>query len=188
METLQGEVPEIVWWRLLNVAWVATEREFPAGAPVERVDVEGGPPLYRVLVDAPPVWVAPADATAMPPGDPAFDPRGGIDPAASSAVLESFGSLRASATVRLDSPGLAVLSTAFAPGWRASATGSAGEELGRLPVVAAYGALVATPLPAGEWQIRWTYLPGSLILGAAISVLAAVTGGAIWLRTRSPRP
>jgi hypothetical protein len=133
--------------------------------------------LYRVLVDAAPVWTAPEaaiDRAAL--ADPAYDWRAG------PARLTGMGPFRAAVEVALEEPAIVVLSVAYAPGWRARATGPAGSLAP--PVVPAYGTLVASPLPAGSWTIRWTYLPTAVILGLAVSLLAAVGGGVLWLRTR----
>jgi hypothetical protein len=198
----------------------ATEaRDARPQAPVPESDQASDPEaaqahLYAVLLGAQPVWTAPIGHDMAVMSDPAFDPRklaplspehaelaeaflpraGRAD--ATSAITETrstlrgLGRLAASADVATPSDSLAVLSSAFAPGWRAfvrPADARADQPLRgwrAAPVVAAYGALVATPVAAGRWSVRWTYLPGSLILGTLVTASAAGLGGVIWIRSR----
>ncbi|MFQ5460026.1 MAG: hypothetical protein ACE5EL_04465, partial [Anaerolineae bacterium] len=93
-EALMSNVPEIVWWQLLDVTHLVTDRTFPDGAPVEALATkeplaaapspgvlrEGrlpSPRGYRVKVASAAVWV-PGEVgpyTGDEAVDASFDPR-----------------------------------------------------------------------------------------------------------------
>jgi hypothetical protein len=73
-------------------------------------------------------------------------------------------------------PGLLLISESFAPGWRAWVDGRPA------PVYRAGGNLQAVPVPAGAHTVRLTYLPTSVLAGAALSLatLAILGTWALW--------
>lgn len=76
-------------------------------------------------------------------------------------------------TARLPADGWLVWSQAHDPGWRVRATGADGRRLDLRPA-AAWAAVMAVPLPAGDWSLRWTYRPDAVNWGAVVSLLTAV--------------
>jgi hypothetical protein len=171
-----------------------------------------GAAVYRVLVPAPFVWV-PERVETLPPEwrpGPDFDPRklglvpgdtgapdsgpagsatmpgaDALDGSAAPASLEGFGRFRIVVDATLPRQGIVVVSSAYAPGWRAQAVAADGTR-STPRVEPAYGALMAVALPPGQWRIRWTYLPGSVILGAVVTLLTLIAGAALWIRPRNP--
>ena len=91
-----------------------------------------------------------------------------------------------SVTVAL-APGAAgqlVLLDTFYPGWSAEVDGR------DAPIRAANGVFRAVPVPAGAREVTFSYRPGSVVAGAAISVLALLAIAALALRRtwrRDPR-
>ncbi len=69
--------------------------------------------------------------------------------------------------------GLLVYSTAVLPGWTATVDGAPAE------IIEAYGKLTAVAVPAGRHTVEFRYAPGSVRLGAGLS-LACVMGLAVW--------
>ena len=68
--------------------------------------------------------------------------------------------------VKVAADGVLVLSEVAYPGWRAFVDGE------RVPMIRAYYTLRAVCVPAGTHQVTFSFLPTSLIIGAAITVLA----------------
>ena len=109
-------------------------------------------------------------------GDPGVE----FDPNATGRVLSrSEGSNRVTAKVTASGPMLAVLSDRWYPGWRATVNGT------EAPVLRANGVFRAVPVPAGVSDVEFRFAPGSVLLGAAISLggLLALVGG--WVMARS---
>jgi uncharacterized membrane protein YfhO len=85
--------------------------------------------------------------------------------------------------VQVDAPreGYLVLADAFAPGWRAEVDGVP------TAILRANGLFRAVRVPAGRHLVEMTYLPRSVVLGFAISALAALLGVTwmVWSKRRS---
>lgn len=216
LEDLVRRAPEIVWWRILGVRYVATLRP-PGDAPLTPMASRGEATLYEVGLPSAPVWV-PALVRCPPPaagavagqGDPGpsgsagpgeltgapwlaadYDPvrqldfapgdsraaaacQDGAAPlAGATAQLTGLDPGRARMTAHMPAGGWLVWSQAYDRGWRVRATATDGRRLDLLPV-AAWGAVMALPLPEGQWALRWTYWPDAVNWGAVISLLTAV--------------
>jgi uncharacterized membrane protein YfhO len=86
---------------------------------------------------------------------------------------------RVAVTATLPAPGLVVAAVPFDPGWRARARSPGGATLAPA-TVPAYGALLAVPLPAGGWEVEWTYRPKSVSFGLVVSLIFILLGAGIW--------
>ena len=197
-DALLEDVPELVWWRLLNVRYVVTRRELPASlvAEIERV---GEARLYRVGGSLPRAWLTPgvrvvADAAAVRAAlaAPGFDPLAyavtadpaaaglglpteGPPPAEARADVERQSPTALSVAVQASGPALLVLSEAYVPGWRAWVNGQAA------PVLAVDGLLRGVPVPAGASTVVWRYEPWTVTVGLSLSVLTLLgLVGATW--------
>jgi hypothetical protein len=191
--------PEIVWWRLLGVRYVVTDREFEPGSPVREMARTDGRALFEVELPAPPAWVpaaarpAPADGWAPHPGfDPLAEaimgPRAEpVAGASGDAALTGLTNNSLSVEAEMRSAGLLVVSSAFDPGWRAEAVGADGSRM-PLAVEPAYGLLSAVRLPAGRFTVEWTYRPEEVIVGLVVTVLSLGALAVGWRRWSSPRP
>jgi uncharacterized membrane protein YfhO len=74
--------------------------------------------------------------------------------------------------VSVDGPAWLVLADAYAPGWHATAHQAGGADV-NLTVFRAYSALRTVNVPgAGDWTVKFTYVPGSFVWGALISVVS----------------
>jgi uncharacterized membrane protein YfhO len=82
------------------------------------------------------------------------------------------------ADITSNGPGLLVLTDLSFPGWTAQADGRPAE------LRVADGFFRAVPLSAGSHRVTFRYRPLSLLVGAAISVLSAVTLAAVLLFAR----
>jgi hypothetical protein len=109
-------------------------------------------PLRTAIVSEP----VPA---AVEPADPAAQERVEL-----IARLPERTALR----VTITQPGLLVVGDPWYPGWTAVVDGQAA------PVLRAYTALRAVPVPAGTHEVVLTYEPVSFRIGLAIAVLAIV--------------
>jgi hypothetical protein len=203
---LVDEAPEILWWRLLNVRFVVSDRTFPADAPVQELVRESdGRALYEVLLPAPPAWVPAEMGPTRDPdapwswATPAFDPQhrlvlegggpSGRSPSTGGGTAELSGLSIGHAAVAADlpQPGVLVLSVADDPAWRVEPVGDPGAGPSAEPLRRAYGALPAAVLPAGRWRVEWTYRPFPVIVGLAVTGLALLAGVALWRLSDSPR-
>ena len=202
-DALLSDVPELVWWRLLNVRYVVTQRDLPSAlvAEVERV---GEARLYRLAGSLPRAWLVPGVRVASDEvGVRAALAEPGFDPLAHAVTADLVGAklglptegtplLEAQADVERQSPlaltvrtqtpqpALLVLSEAYAPGWRAWVNGQPA------PVLAVDGLLRGTPVPAGASTVVWRYEPWTVTVGLALSglTLAALAGAIGWGRRR----
>ncbi len=187
-DALVRDVPELVWWRLLNVRYVVTKRELPASlvAEVERV---GEARLYRLAGSLPRAWLTPGVRVAADEAGvraalaaPGFDPLAYAvtsDPLAASLGLPTEGApltgttiaverqtpTSLTVTVQTPGPALLVLSEAYAPGWRAWVNGQAA------PVLAVDGLLRGVPVPTGASTVAWRYQPWTVSVGLGLSGL-----------------
>jgi hypothetical protein len=128
--------------------------------------------------------------------DPGFDPErmvliDGVEEPPAAGV--GAGTAGGSAAIVEDSPerlrvqvdapreGYLVLADAFAPGWRAEVDGVP------TAILRANGLFRAVRVPAGRHLVEMTYLPRSVVLGFAISALAALLGVTwmVWSKRRS---
>jgi uncharacterized membrane protein YfhO len=74
---------------------------------------------------------------------------------------------------------LAVLSDRWYPGWKAKVNGV------ETPVFRANGIFRAVPVPAGVSDVDFHFAPGSILLGAAISLAGLLALTATWIMARS---
>ena len=65
--------------------------------------------------------------------------------------------------------GMLVLSCLYRAGWDASLDGK------RVPVLRAYGGLMAVPMPAGQHEVTFRYRPRDLWLGLGITAFSIVS-------------
>ncbi|HMA33392.1 MAG TPA: YfhO family protein [Chloroflexia bacterium] len=142
----------------------------PAAAIPARVAQPGFDPRQAVLLEQPP----PAGFAA--PAGPAGAPG--------RATITRYQNLSVDVTAQLDRPGWLVLADVNYPGWQVTVDGQAA------PLYTAYYILRAVPLAAGRHQVRFYFQPGSVLLGAAITLgallaAAGVIGGS-YLRRRKP--
>lgn len=209
LEDLVHSAPEIVWWRILGVRYVATTRA-PGDAPLTAMVTRGEATLYEVGLPAAPVWVpsvvhcppaahgvsgerrdAPAAEGNAPWLSADYDPLRRLDFApgdtlaaatcqdgaapleGATARLTGLDPGSARMTAQLPAPGWLVWSQAYDRGWRVRATAADGRRLTLRPA-AAWAAVMALPLPAGDWSLRWTYRPDAVNWGAIVSLLTAV--------------
>ncbi|MDP2470012.1 MAG: YfhO family protein [Candidatus Palauibacterales bacterium] len=127
--------------------------------------------LHRVLEPDFPLGAAVVLET-----DPGMRP----DPAASGEILSRReGPNRVSARLKASGPMLAVLSDRWYPGWKATVNGD------RVPVYRANGVFRAVTVPAGVSDVEFRFAPGSLVLGAAISLVGLLAFTAIWIMAGS---
>ena len=111
------------------------------------------------------------------------EPRVELDRAASGTILSRADrSNRVTAKVRTSGPMLAVVSDRWYPGWKARVNGV------EAPVLRANGVFRAVPVPAGVSDIDLRFAPGSILLGAAISLAGLLALTATWIMARSRTP
>jgi hypothetical protein len=202
---LVGEVPEMVWWRLLGVRYLVTERDAAAEAPARELARQEARGLYEVELPVPPAWVP--EQVASPPG--AWTPPADFDPLALAVLPPAAGvpalktgvggtarvvgqsTDRLTVEAELPGSGLVVAATPFDPGWRLRATAEDGHVL-TPPTVNAYGALLSAVLPAGRWRLEWTYRPASVLFGLAVTGVTLLLGALLWrwpwARKSAPTP
>jgi len=105
-----------------------------------------------------------------------------LDPGAVGEVLSRLDhSNRVTARVSASGPMLAVLSDRWYPGWKATVNGM------ESPVLRANGVFMAVPVPAGVSDLEFRFAPGSILLGAAISLAGLLAFTATWVMARSQR-
>jgi hypothetical protein len=124
--------------------------------------------------------------------EPGFDPRreavvegdlallGSEESSASEVELVSYAESRVVLRVQSSAPGLLVLTDSFDPDWRASI---GGEELPIHPTDALFRGV---PVPAGESELVFRYVPRSFHLGVALSALGGVLWTGLWFRRGRP--
>jgi hypothetical protein len=152
-----------------------------------------GPLPVAWLVHQAEVWEA-EDALLSRLDDPAFDPRQvalveqplpcAIEPttAQEHVRLVRRGNNTIVLKVEAAADGVLILSEVAYPGWRVFVDGE------RVPVVRADYALRAVCVPVGAHQVVFSFVPTSLIVGAAITMLTLLgIGGAAWVVFRGSR-
>ena len=110
------------------------------------------------------------------------EPRLELDPEATGKVLSRSDHANGlTAKVKASGPMLAVLSDRWYPGWKARVNGA------DVQVLRANGVFMAVPVPAGVSDVEFHFAPGSLLLGAAISLAGLLALIAAWIMARSQR-
>jgi len=109
-------------------------------------------------------------------------PSASLDPGATGRVLSRSEELnRVTAKVTANGQMLAVLSDRWYPGWKATVNGV------EVPVLRANGVFRAVPIPPGVSEVEFRFAPGSVLLGAWISLAGLVSLAALWFLARSRR-
>ncbi len=98
------------------------------------------------------------------------------------AVRENQG--RSVYRTKTAAPALAIFRGNWDPGWKARVDGKSA------PVIEVNLGLKGVVVPGGNHEVEIRYLPGSFLLGAAVSVLTilALLAASLVLRFRSARP
>lgn len=212
LDTFVDTLPETRWWQLLNVQHVLTTREFPEGSPVVAVmenDLTPRPPLqngegetddkvvlYQVFVGATPVWIvhdyevatSQAEAiahtaiveephrTAILEREPALSPADAV--VEEQATVTHFSPQKIVTSVNLSSAALIIWSEMDYPGWVARANGE------RLETYRTYGLLRAVALPAGQYEVVWTFEPPLAYAGITISLITLIALLVVIIRSK----
>ena len=200
-EAFEAGVPEWRRWQLLNVHYVLSDRDlqgpgltrlFPLDAPTQGQEVVR---LYTVDDPFPRAWVvhtveviSDGEAALRRIGEDSFDlrraavveremepPLPGRPLDGSSARVTSYSADQIDLEVEAVADGLLVLSEVDYPGWRASVDGR------DVPLVTVDGLLRGVAAPAGHHQVRVWYMPLSVRLGMAITLLTLVGGLIVWV-------
>ncbi len=173
---------------LLHTRYLVIEHEmsFPDEPASPRlVGERGGVWVYERPGAFPRAWLVhqvevqeTEDALLARLNDPAFDPRQvalveqalpcslSLTTAQEDVQVTRRGNNAIALDVKAAADGVLVLSEVAYPGWRVFVDGE------RVPMVRAYYTLRAVCVPAGTHQVTFSFLPISLIIGAAITVLA----------------
>ncbi len=174
--------------------------------PAEDLRIEGFPLAVQKITDARtfPYFVGKTIAAETPPERRAVFTAVDFDPATAAIVDRNISGLTealASAGTRqafvvgetqgrsvyrmeTDAPALAVFRGNWDPGWKAKIDGKPA------PVVAVNLGLKGVAVPAGEHEVEIRFLPGSFLLGAAVSgltLLGVMIPVLVW-RFRAARP
>ena len=101
------------------------------------------------------------------------DPGITLDPAGSQGTAAVIEFLPENITIQVNSsaPGILSVAMPYYPGWEASLNGAS------VPILKAYTALMAIPIPAGESQITVQYNSSTYRIGGWVSVIAWLTLG-----------
>jgi hypothetical protein len=103
-----------------------------------------------------------------------------LDPGATGEVLSRSDHANGlTAKVSASGPMLAVLSDRWYPGWKARVNGA------DVPVLRANGVFMAVPVPTGLSDVEFHFTPGSVVLGAAVSLAGLLALFAVWIMARS---
>jgi hypothetical protein len=105
---------------------------------------------------------------------------GAPGPAGPAPRITRYENNKVDISVTMQRAGLLVLSDSIYPGWKATVDGK------DTPVLRADGLFRAVALPAGSHEVKFTFAPPLLAIGAAISLasIMAIVGLAIWGRRR----
>jgi hypothetical protein len=104
----------------------------------------------------------------------------GAAPAGTTRIVELRPD-RVRIAADLDRPGYVVLVDAYDPGWKATVDGR------KTPVLRANAAFRAVPVGRGRHVVEMVYRPLSIMVGAAVSMCAIVTGLAVALARMAGR-
>lgn len=192
-------------WALLGVACFSRlkdepELPFDAVTVAETMSVENKAVVtrclrqpfdrYRVVHDARVIGDRGAAQAAL--RDAGFDPLKTVSVETVVAVQPASGADRVSVvawqpqavTLRVSAAGDGVLVAGdnWYPGWQASVDGRP------VPVLRAYYAIQAVPVPGGEHEVRLVYTPSSLLAGVAIAVVALLVAAGFLVAERRLRP
>lgn len=165
-------------YQLLNIKYVLTRRGSPMPPNfVQAFQGGGGITVWENKTAAPRAWI-PADAvrqregvvfTSVPVSDPTI-------------TFSEYGPNQIEVRVNAKQDGFLVLSEMFAPGWHADVDGQTAV------VLPANNLLRAVPIPAGQHQVRLTYLPESFQIGATFSGITLLLILAAFLFVWRTRP
>ncbi|MBN2548594.1 MAG: YfhO family protein [Anaerolineales bacterium] len=147
----QGYTPDAFLLGLLNVRYVAAEYDLRASGLVFWRQV-GETRLYENQVVLPRAWVQPVNTEI------------GL----SAMRVESLHWAPNRIEVAAAGPGLLVLSEIFYPGWQALLDGR------RTDIQAVKGILRGVVLPEGDHQVVFAFHPGSVYVGALLTLAALV--------------
>jgi hypothetical protein len=175
-------------WELFAVKYIFSERDtlsaFPTQMIAQGVDRDGTVYLHQVanprsfahLIYRADVVDSDEFAYALA-NDPRYDLRGsiilnqqpGVDlpqqaPTGSSVMVTHFAPEQIQIELQTEQPAVLSLAMVDYPGWQATINGVS------VPVLRAYGALMALPIPQGSQIIELTYQPLSFQLGAGLSL------------------
>jgi hypothetical protein len=185
---IEGDMPDERSWELFAVRYVFTDwNELPVASTIvgRGSDAYGdinlhlldNPRPFARLVNAYEVEADDAAARARL-RDPAFDPRSTIllnhDPGVAGQTVQNGSAVTSSYapedfTITVSTPAPAILSVAHVdyPGWRATIDGQP------VPILRAYGGLMAVVVLAGEGQlVQFVYDPPTYRIGAIVSLAA----------------
>lgn len=154
----------------------------PTYDPIRRLDFAAGQAGAQAVCREP----ASPGAAAEGPDTAGQDAAAAIAAARAAgpwARLDGLDPGRARMSAYVPVAGWLVWSQAFDPGWRVTARSAAGERL-RLSPLPAWNAVMAVPLPAGEWSLRWTYWPDAVNWGGLLSL---ATAALVWWPRRRPQ-
>jgi hypothetical protein len=85
-----------------------------------------------------------------------------------TAEITSYHNLSVDISAQMDRPGWLVLADVNYPGWNVEVDGKAA------PLYTAYYILRAVPLTEGTHSVRFYFLPGSVMIGGAISLISLI--------------
>lgn len=197
--TLRDRLPRERFWELLNVRYVLTREEPPAGWQVVLTEqfqqylnrvVAVPNPLPRALIVPRARVVADEEAQLAILAAPEFDPRAevllaapppaGWTPATrpGRATVRRYGATALEVEVEADG-GFLLLSEIDYPGWRAYVDGV------ERPILRANYALRAVALQPGDRLVRLSYEPDSLRLGAMASGATLLVAVALLVGSRA---
>jgi hypothetical protein len=151
-------------------AWIVHEaRQVAPGEALDLIDSGGVDARSTVLLEAPPLPLAPA-----------------TDPSGDQAIIESHETDTIRVRTQSDTAGMLVLGEIFYPAWQATVDGVPA------PIFVANHALRAVPLPSGEHVVELHYVSATLKAGLAISLatlaaFAMLTAAVIVQRLRNGR-
>jgi hypothetical protein len=195
--------PRAAAYDLLNARYLVSlhEMEFPDNADVPQlVGQQDGVWVYERLTALPAAWlvhqveVHDEGAILDRINAPDFDPTSvvllessstcDLGEAAGAAEVQLYrrGNNRVEVTVDTDTAGVLVLSQVFYPGWRAELNGEP------VQLLQADYVLQGLCVPAGQHNVTLSFAPGSLRVGAGITLLSlllvAWAGFALWRARR----
>jgi hypothetical protein len=199
-EIAENGLPDELSWELFAVRYVfspVSALNVPWEFLGEGVDAEGSVNLFRLTAPRPFAHLVYQAVTVdsdldarLTVADPAFDPRNTVVLHTESPIVlpsempEGYGTTVVNyepeyLKIVAQSPENAILSIAQVdyPGWHATLDGV------EIPILRAYGGLIALPFQAGTHEIELRYDPLSYRIGALMSVLswAGVLFWALWM-------